>query len=77
MNTEPAVRQEAPSREAFAALEVAVHGPVLLPVTDAFAAEVRGFNNLLVVHRPAVVVGATGPDDVRAAVRLRCSTGCP
>jgi hypothetical protein len=76
MNTEPAVRQEAPSQEAFAALEVAVHGPVLLPVTDAFAAEVRGFN-LLVVRRPAVVVGATGPDDVRAAVRLRCSTGCP
>ncbi|GAA1331135.1 hypothetical protein GCM10009610_70180 [Pseudonocardia xinjiangensis] len=76
MDTAPAVRQETPSGDAVTALESAVDGPVLLPGTDEFAAECAGFN-LLVVHRPAVVVGATGPQDVQAAVRFAVQHGLP
>jgi len=53
-----------------------VAGPVLLPHDEGFAAECAGFN-LLVVHDPAVVVGATSAADVRAAVRFAVANGLP
>jgi hypothetical protein len=51
-------------------------GPVLEPGADGFDAEVSGYN-LLVPHRPRLVVGATGPADVMAAVRFAAQHGLP
>ncbi|MGY1637489.1 FAD-binding oxidoreductase [Geodermatophilus sp. SYSU D00742] len=56
------------------ALAARVSGPVLLPGDAGFAAEVAGFN-LAHPPRPAVVVGATGPEDVAAAVRWAAGAG--
>lgn len=53
-----------------------VVGPVLVPRDDGFEAEYAGFN-LLARHRPAVIVGATGPADVMAAVRFAVDRGLP
>jgi FAD/FMN-containing dehydrogenase len=43
---------------------------------DAFQAEIGGYN-LLVRHRPALVVGAVGAADVMAAVRFAAARGMP
>ncbi|GKQ39552.1 FAD-binding oxidoreductase [Streptomyces sp. A012304] len=53
-----------------------VRGPVLRPGDDGYAEEVTGFN-LAALHTPDVVVGATGPDDVVAALRWANATGTP
>ena len=50
-----------------AALSVAVAGPVLRPQDEGFAAECATFN-LLSTVRPGIVVGATSPADVQAAI---------
>ncbi|WP_224392635.1 FAD-binding oxidoreductase [Pseudonocardia sp. ICBG1293] len=57
-----------------AALAAAVAGPVLLPTDPGWAQEVGGFN-LAHVPTPAVVVGATGEQDVAAAVRWAATQG--
>ncbi|RKS07843.1 FAD/FMN-containing dehydrogenase [Nocardiopsis sp. Huas11] len=49
------------------ALSDRVSGPVSTPASDRYDAERTGFQ-LLGRHRPSVVVGATGTEDVRAAV---------
>ncbi|WP_030415722.1 FAD-binding oxidoreductase [Streptomyces sp. NRRL S-1448] len=54
----------------------AVRGPVLLPGDDGYDAERTGFQ-LAGPHRPAVVVGAAGADDVVAAVRFAGAHGLP
>ncbi|MET9149032.1 FAD-binding oxidoreductase [Streptomyces sp. NPDC004042] len=59
-----------------AALRQAVAGPVLLPGEDGYAAECATYN-LNSPLEPAVVVGATGEDDVRAAVRFAAGRGMP
>ncbi|MFJ6214942.1 FAD-binding oxidoreductase [Streptomyces sp. NPDC092296] len=53
-----------------------VRGPVLTPGQLGYTEELAGFN-LLLEQRPAVVVGATGPADVRAAVRFAARHGLP
>ncbi|QOV41539.1 FAD-binding oxidoreductase [Streptomyces ferrugineus] len=53
-----------------------IHGPVLRPGDDGYADEVIGFN-LAALHTPDVVVGATGADDVVAALRWATATGTP
>ncbi|MGY1632826.1 FAD-binding oxidoreductase [Geodermatophilus sp. SYSU D01186] len=55
-------------------LAARVTGPVLRPGDAGFDAEVAGFN-LAHPPRPAVVVGATGPEDVAAAVRWAADAG--
>jgi FAD/FMN-containing dehydrogenase len=59
-----------------AALAASVSGVVWRPDDDGFAAECAAFN-LLVTHRPALVVGATGPADVQAAVRFATAHDLP
>ncbi|WP_173052666.1 FAD-binding oxidoreductase [Phytohabitans houttuyneae] len=49
-------------------------GPVFRQGDDGYDAERTGFN-LTIDHRPEVVVGATGPEDVIAAVELAASRG--
>jgi FAD/FMN-containing dehydrogenase len=51
-------------------------GPVLLPGDPGYAGECAAFN-LTVMNRPAVVVGATGPEDVRAAVQFAARRNLP
>jgi FAD/FMN-containing dehydrogenase len=51
-------------------------GPVFEPGAAGFDAEISGYN-LLVPHRPALVVGATGPADVLAAVRFAAERQLP
>lgn len=53
-----------------------VRGPVLVPDTEGFAQEVTGFN-LAGVARPNVVVGATGTEDVVAAMGWAGAHRCP
>ncbi|MFI5555702.1 FAD-binding oxidoreductase [Streptomyces sp. NPDC051738] len=53
-----------------------IHGPVLRPGDDGYADEVTGFN-LAALHTPDVVVGATGVDDIVAALRWATATGTP
>ena len=55
-------------------LAAAVTGPVLVPGDDGYAAEVASFNTAFAAT-PAVVVGATGADDVAAAVKWAQQTG--
>ena len=68
-DTRPPVRDED-----IAALVEAVGGPVLTPDHESYLAECAAYN-LAVTHRPAVVVGATGAADVRAAVRFAAEHG--
>ncbi|GIH61673.1 FAD-binding oxidoreductase [Microbispora siamensis] len=77
MTMETAVRSAAcaPSSEQ-ASLAAQVRGPVLLPGLDDYDTERRGFNTLL-DHRPRVIVGATGTQDVVAAVRFATARGLP
>jgi FAD/FMN-containing dehydrogenase len=49
-------------------------GPVFRPGDDGYDAERAGFN-LAVQHRPELIVGATGPQDVMAAVRYAADRG--
>ncbi|AZQ36561.1 FAD-binding oxidoreductase [Streptomyces cyaneochromogenes] len=53
-----------------------IRGPVLRPGDDGYAEEVTGFN-LAALHTPDVVVGATGVDDIVAALRWASATGTP
>lgn len=49
-------------------------GPVFRQGDDGYDAERTGFN-LTIDHRPELVVGATGPEDVIAAVELAAARG--
>ncbi|GAA3444905.1 FAD-binding oxidoreductase [Planomonospora venezuelensis] len=60
----------------LATLREQVSGPVLTPGQDGFEEETAGFN-LAVRHRPALVVGATGAEDVAAAVRFAAARSLP
>lgn len=51
-------------------------GPVFQPGDGGYDGERSGFN-LAVEHRPALIVGATGAEDVRAAVTSAASRGLP
>ncbi|MEU7183639.1 MULTISPECIES: FAD-binding oxidoreductase [Streptomyces] len=62
--------------EAFAAFVRRVRGPVFLPGDDGYDAERSGFQ-LAYRHRPAVIVGAEGADDVAAAVDFAAGRGLP
>ncbi|MEV0171035.1 FAD-dependent oxidoreductase [Streptomyces sp. NPDC050803] len=53
-----------------------IRGPVLRPGDDGYADEVTGFN-LAALHTPELVVGATGPDDIVAALRWASDTHTP
>jgi FAD/FMN-containing dehydrogenase len=53
-----------------------IRGPVLRPGDPDYDAERAGYN-LLVDHHPAIIVGATGPADVMAAVRFAAGRGMP
>ncbi|MFF1452553.1 FAD-binding oxidoreductase [Streptomyces sp. NPDC058274] len=53
-----------------------IRGPVLRPDDEGYADEVTGFN-LAARNTPDVVVGATGADDVVAAMRWAAATGTP
>jgi FAD/FMN-containing dehydrogenase len=53
----------------WSALSDTLDGPLTRPGTDGFDADNTGFD-LAVRHRPDASVGATGPDDIRAAVRF-------
>lgn len=57
-----------------AALRSMVVGEVLVPGEEGYDAERTGWN-LLVEHRPAVIVVAAGAEDVAAAVRFAASAG--
>ena len=56
--------------------ELVVNGPVLRPGDDGYDEERSGFQTAR-RHRPAVIVGATGADDVRAAVAFAAARGLP
>ncbi|WP_329314795.1 FAD-binding oxidoreductase [Streptomyces sp. NBC_01278] len=60
----------------IAALRDRVRGEVLLPGDDAFAARCAGFQTAY-RHRPSVLVRATDPEDVVAAVRYAAAEGLP
>jgi FAD/FMN-containing dehydrogenase len=60
----------------ISALREQVSGPVLTPGDDSYAAESATFN-LIIAHHPTVIVGATGPGDVQAAVRFAAERGLP
>ncbi|MQY06443.1 FAD-binding oxidoreductase [Actinomadura macrotermitis] len=60
--------------ELRARLQDGVQGPVLWRGDDGYDDEVRGFQTAY-AHRPDVVVGATGPGDVQAAVRYALDRG--
>jgi FAD/FMN-containing dehydrogenase len=49
-------------------------GPLFRPGDDGYDAERAGFN-LALEHRPELVVGATGPQDVAAAVEFAAARG--
>ncbi|SCF45675.1 alpha/beta fold hydrolase [Micromonospora mirobrigensis] len=61
---------------AVAELAAVATGPVLRPADEGYAAECAGYN-LAVPHRPALVVGATNPADVQAAVRFAAAHDLP
>ncbi|MFF0525349.1 FAD-binding oxidoreductase [Actinomadura nitritigenes] len=70
------VRPASLSRADIADLPERVGGPVVLPGDAGYPAECATFN-LLTPVRPAVAVGATGADDVRAAVRFAAERDLP
>ncbi|MEV0937178.1 FAD-binding oxidoreductase [Streptomyces phaeochromogenes] len=63
-----------PTPDLFALSEI--RGPVLRPDDAAYTAEVTGFN-LSPRHTPDIVIGATGTDDIVAALRWATATGTP
>ncbi|MGA5701766.1 FAD-binding oxidoreductase [Peterkaempfera bronchialis] len=55
---------------------IGISGPVFRPDDDGYDAERTGYNLALADHhRPALVVGATGPADVAAAIRYASTAG--
>ncbi|WP_433728064.1 FAD-binding oxidoreductase [Actinoplanes sp. CA-051413] len=68
MTTEPPNARTIDPAE-LSRLVAEVTGPVLQPGDERYAEEVATWN-LAVAQNPAVVVGATGPADVQAAVRF-------
>jgi FAD/FMN-containing dehydrogenase len=60
----------------IAQLAKRVRGPVLSADDEAYAAESATYN-LAITHKPAVIVGAAGPQDVQAAVRFAAEHGLP
>ncbi|MFD3523892.1 FAD-binding oxidoreductase [Streptomyces sp. NPDC058653] len=58
----------------LAVLAAEADGPVLTPGAEGYDDEVAVFN-LAVTHHPAVVVGATSPEDVSLAVRCAGTLG--
>ncbi|WP_127508822.1 FAD-binding oxidoreductase [Actinoplanes solisilvae] len=64
------------SGDAVAELTAATDGPVLLPQDEGYAAECAAYN-LATPHRPAIVVGATNPGDVQAAIRFAVANDLP
>ncbi|MDN3359885.1 FAD-binding oxidoreductase [Actinomadura sp. DC4] len=56
--------------------EPEIRGPVLRPGDDGYDEERGGFQTAR-RHRPAVIAGATGADDVRAAVAYAAARGLP
>lgn len=62
--------------ESLERLRATVRGGVFLPDEEGFAASVAAFN-LLVVHRPQLVVAAASEDDVVAAVRFGSENSLP
>ncbi|MFD3505299.1 FAD-binding oxidoreductase [Streptomyces sp. NPDC058678] len=67
-------RHPHPTPDLFALSDV--KGPVLRPGEDGYAEEVTGFN-LAALHTPDVVIGATGADDIVAAMRWATATRTP
>jgi len=57
-------------------MKVRMRGRVLLPGEVGYEAERNGWN-LIVEHRPAMIVVAAGPEDVAAAVRYAASADLP
>src|SRR5215208_6914476 len=53
-----------------------VRGRVLLPGEKGYDAERAGWN-LIVEHHPAMIVVASGPEDVAATVQFAASAGLP
>jgi FAD/FMN-containing dehydrogenase len=64
------------TREDVRALASESMGPVALPGDTGYAEECAAFN-VAVSHTPAVVVGATAPEDVLAAVRFARQRSLP
>jgi len=64
------------SDQDIAALRKEASGPVLTPGDESYAAEGATYN-LAFPHHPAVIVGATSPEDVQAAVRFAAAHGLP
>ncbi|MBQ0850479.1 FAD-binding oxidoreductase [Streptomyces sp. BH-SS-21] len=60
----------------FEELAERVQGPVFTPGSSGYDDERSGFQTAF-RHRPAVIVGATGPDDVSAAVTFAAARGLP
>ena len=75
-STMSAATAEATNLSLRDALRAAVRGPVLTGADKGYAGEVSGFD-LAQVHAPAVVVGASGVDDVVATVRIASDAGLP
>ena len=72
----PEGRAPVPLAAGVSELEAASAGPVHLPGSPGYDAERRG-HNLAIDHHPAVIVGATGPADVMAAVGYAGRRGLP
>src|SRR5690606_11803683 len=53
-----------------------VAGPVLSPGDDGFAEEIFAWN-VATTHTPSIVVGASSPEDVAAAVRYAAARDLP
>jgi FAD/FMN-containing dehydrogenase len=64
------------SSQDIAELSKEVSGPVLTPGDGSYAAEGATYN-LAFAHHPAVIVGATSPGDVQAAVRFASAHELP
>lgn len=73
--TETAVARLDP--DAVAALAAVVAGPVARPGDEGYDAECAGAYNLNLPLTPDLVVGATSPADVQAAVRFAVAQGRP
>ncbi|GGK76130.1 FAD-binding oxidoreductase [Streptomyces flaveus] len=63
-------------RDDFSGLDDRVRGPVFRPGQDGYEEELSGFQTGY-RHEPAVIVGATGAEDVRAAVQFAVSGDLP
>lgn len=64
------------TREEADTLAAALAGPLFLPGDRGYADEVAPYNLAMIPH-PALVVGATSPEDVQTAVRFAVERGMP